>query len=100
MLAAGATQANYAYGSPLAWEKKDCNRVSLTIIGAGFRRTGTRSTQFDLNELGYFRYHMKEIAQKATKNHLKFWVEVAESPENTLHHWNEVFHNYSATVCQ
>ena len=72
--------------------------MSLEIIGAGFGRTGTLSTQFALNELGYSCYHMKEITKKSNKKHLDFWVRVAESPENTHHEWNEVFHDYSATI--
>ena len=72
--------------------------MSLKIIGAGFGRTGTLSTQFALNELGYRCYHMKEVMQKTNKNHLDFWVKVAESPENAIHDWDEVFEHYSATV--
>lgn len=72
--------------------------MSLKIIGAGFGRTGTLSTQFALNELGYSCYHMKEIQKKANKKHLDFWVKVAESSANTQHDWNEIFHAYSATI--
>ncbi|MGI9532970.1 sulfotransferase family protein [Lutimonas sp.] len=72
--------------------------MSLKIIGAGFGRTGTLSTQLALNKLGYSCYHMKEVNKKANKNHLDFWLEVAESPENAPHNWDDVFQNYSATI--
>ena len=72
--------------------------MSLKIIGAGFGRTGTLSTKVALNELGYPCYHMKEITEKTNKNHLDFWLKVAESPEGTEHDWDAVFHNYTATV--
>ena len=73
-------------------------KMSLTIIGAGFGRTGTLSTQFALNELGFPCYHMKEVMKKVNKNHLDFWVEVSKAPKGSQHNWNEVFSNYSATV--
>ena len=72
--------------------------MSLKIIGAGFGRTGTLSTQFALNELGYPCYHMTKVMKKTNKNHLDFWLKVSESPLGTPHNWNEVFHNYVATV--
>ncbi|WP_276390727.1 sulfotransferase family protein [Eudoraea chungangensis] len=72
--------------------------MSLKIIGAGFGRTGTLSTQHALNELGYSCYHMKEITKKANEEHLDFWVKVAETSENAPHEWNKVFQNYSATI--
>lgn len=72
--------------------------MSLEIIGAGFGRTGTLSTQHALNELGFPCYHMKEIQKKGNKNHLDFWLRIAESPPNVQHDWNEVFHDYSATI--
>lgn len=72
--------------------------MSLKIIGAGFGRTGTLSTQFALNELGYPCYHMKEVMKKTNKHHLDFWLKVSEEPIGTQHNWNEVFRNYTATV--
>ena len=72
--------------------------MSLKIIGAGFGRTGTLSTQYALNELGYPCYHMKEVMKKGNKNHLDFWVKVSEEPKGTQHNWDEVFNNYIATV--
>lgn len=72
--------------------------MSLKIIGAGFGRTGTLSTQHALNELGFHCYHMKEIMKKPNKNHLDYWLEVAETSKETPFDWNKIFHNYSATV--
>jgi hypothetical protein len=73
--------------------------MSLKIIGAGFGRTGTLSTQYALNELGFPCYHMFEVLENSNnKNHLDFWRMVADSPEGQPHNWNEVFANYTATV--
>jgi sulfotransferase family protein len=73
--------------------------MSLKIIGAGFGRTGTTSTYTALNELGYPCYHMTEvIINKENNTHLDFWNGVANAPAGNQHNWNEVFHNYKATV--
>ena len=73
--------------------------MSLEIIGAGFGRTGTLSTQHALQELGYPSYHMFEVLEnKKNKTHLDFWNEVANSSEGVQHDWNAVFANYTATV--
>lgn len=73
--------------------------MSLKIIGAGFGRTGTMSTYTALNELGYPCYHMTEvIINKENKTHLDFWNNVANAPAGKQHNWEEVFHNYTATV--
>ncbi len=72
--------------------------MSLKIIGAGFGRTGTLSTQHALKELGYNCYHMKEVMKKDNKNHLDFWVKVAEAPKDFVPEWVKFFHQYEATV--
>ena len=73
--------------------------MSLKIIGVGFGRTGTLSTQYALNELGFPCYHMFEVLEnKKNKSHIDFWNKVANTPEGRQHIWNEVFANYSATV--
>lgn len=72
--------------------------MSLKIIGVGFGRTGTLSTQHALNELGYNCYHMKEVMKKDNKNHLDFWVKVAEAPMGFMPEWDKLFHQYDATV--
>ena len=35
--------------------------MTLKVIGAGLGRTGTRSTQLALNQLGFPCYHMSEV---------------------------------------
>lgn len=73
--------------------------MSLSIIGAGFGRTGTLSTQHALKELGYPCYHMFEVVRnKANKTHLDFWKKVANSQPGVQHPWEDVFGGYSATV--
>jgi len=72
--------------------------MGLKIIGAGFGRTGTLSTQHALNELGFPCYHMKEIRKKGNQNHLDFWLEVAEAPPGTQQDWDKIFHNYTASI--
>ncbi len=73
--------------------------MSLEIIGAGFGRTGTLSTQHALNELGYRSYHMFEVLRNSeNKTHLDFWKDVANSQPGVNHPWEEVFANYTATV--
>jgi Sulfotransferase domain len=73
--------------------------MSLKLIGAGFGRTGTKSTYAALNELGFPCYHMVEvILKKENKTHLDFWNDVANSQPGQQHNWEEVFKNYTATV--
>jgi hypothetical protein len=73
--------------------------MSLKIIGAGFGRTGTMSTQKALNMLGFPCYHMFEVIEnKENKNHIDFWNRVANAPAGQQHNWNEVFEKYAATV--
>ena len=73
--------------------------MGLTIIGAGFGRTGTMSAYMALNQLGLRCYHMFEVIEnKANKGHLDFWNGVANSPPDTRHDWNRVFAGYEAAV--
>lgn len=73
--------------------------MTLKIIGAGFGRTGTNSTQTALNQLGFPCYHMFEVIEnKANADHLDFWRKVANSPAGTQHDWDHVFSKYTATV--
>ena len=65
--------------------------VTLKIIGAGFGRTGTWSTQAALNRLGFPCYHMQEVVlNKANRRHLDFWRKVANSAAGSSHDWNSV----------
>ena len=71
----------------------------MKIIGAGFGRTGTLSTQAALNELGFPCYHMFEVVRnKTNKSHLDFWRKVGNSPAGTQHDWSQVFAKYDAAV--
>jgi len=71
----------------------------VKVIGAGFGRTGTLSTQAALNQLGFPCYHMFEVVRnKANKSHLDFWRKVANSPAGMQHDWRQVFAKYTATV--
>src|SRR5687767_6648838 len=73
--------------------------MNLKIIGAGFGRTGTLSTNKALNTLGYPCYHMLEVIEnKENKTHLDFWNRVANAPAGQQHNWDEVFQKYTATV--
>jgi len=73
--------------------------MSLKIIGAGYGRTGTKSTFTALNELGFPCYHMTEVIEnKENKTHLDFWNRVANAPAGEQHNWDEVLENYTATV--
>jgi len=73
--------------------------MPLEVIGAGFGRTGTRSTQRALEMLGYPCYHMYEVLQnRENTGHLDFWLEVARSPPGTQQDWETVFAKYRACV--
>ncbi len=73
--------------------------MALKIIGAGFGRTGTASLYQALNQLGFPCYHMHEVVfNKENKNHMDFWVEVAEGEAGQQHDWERVFEKYTAAV--
>lgn len=72
--------------------------MSLKIIGVGFGRTGTLSTQSALNQIGYNCYHMNEAMHNPNLSHLNFWLKVAKAPKKTQHDWNKAFEGYNATV--
>lgn len=72
--------------------------MGLQIIGAGFGRTGTMSTQSALNQIGYNCYHMKELAEKANKSHIDFWYNMVKKPKKSKQDWDKIFKNYTATV--
>lgn len=73
--------------------------MTLKIIGAGYGRTGTMSTQVALNILGFPCYHMIEVINnKANRKHVDFWLKVSRSKPGSQHNWQEVFANYSATI--
>jgi hypothetical protein len=72
--------------------------MSLKIIGVGFGRTGTLSTQSALNQIGYNCYHMNEVMHNPNLSHLNFWLKVAKAPKKTQHDWDKAFDGYNATV--
>ena len=73
--------------------------MTLTVIGAGYGRTGTMSTYTALNQLGFPCYHMIEVLMnKANKRHLGFWHKVANSPSGKQFDWDETLAKYTAAV--
>jgi hypothetical protein len=73
--------------------------MALEIIGAGFGRSGTESTHFALNTLGFPCYHMIEVLRnQANKSHLDFWRKVANASAGTQFDWSEVFSRYRAAL--
>jgi hypothetical protein len=68
--------------------------VALSVIGAGFGRTGTLSLKFALERLGFDRcYHMKEVIENPSA--AAHWSRAAEGEAVD---WEEVFAGYRATV--
>jgi Sulfotransferase domain len=73
--------------------------MPLTLIGAGYGRTGTASAYAALNLLGLRCYHMFEVMRnKANRGHLDFWHGVALSPPGAAHDWDRVFSGYAAAL--
>ncbi len=73
--------------------------MTLEVIGAGFGRTGTMSTQAALIELGFPCYHMKTVMQAGFGGKdLRLWEQVAESAPGLQHDWERVFAHYRAAV--
>jgi hypothetical protein len=73
-----------------AWDRG----VGMQVIGAGFPRTGTLSTQAALNRLGLPCYHMVEVL--AHEQHTDAWYDflVGGRPMS----WTALFADYEATV--
>jgi len=66
----------------------------LTVIGAGFARTGTASLQAALDRLGYGpTYHMTEVMSDRRK--IRQWLAVARDSAPA---WDAVFAGYRSTV--
>jgi len=73
--------------------------MPLSIIGAGFGRTGTMSLYAALNQLGFPCYHLFANFRKAAiDSNLAFWRRVANSPDGCQHDWEKVFAGYTACV--
>ena len=68
--------------------------MSLSVIGAGFGRTGTLSISVALERLGYGPcYHMDNVF--ASAEHLARWQAVADGDPAE---WNNIFAGYAATI--
>jgi hypothetical protein len=69
--------------------------MTLRLIGAGWGRTGTLSTKFALEQLGYGPcYHMIEVFQ-AHPEHRSLWRRAAAGKDIN---WSEIFADYQAAV--
>ncbi len=66
----------------------------MKIIGAGYPRTGTMSTQEALRLLGYRCYHMKEVPVK--RGHLNTWSRFINGRSEIK--WESLFRDFDATV--
>ncbi len=66
----------------------------MKIIGAGFPRTGTLSTQAALTTLGFPCYHMAAVAMRP--DHIRAWRETV--CEGTPMDWHGLFADFEATV--
>jgi Sulfotransferase domain len=68
--------------------------MSLSVIGAGFGRTGTLSLRLALQRLGFSPcYHMVEVHKRP--EHDDFWERAADGEEVD---WEELFRGYRAAV--
>ena len=67
--------------------------MSLSVIGAGFGRTGTTSLKAALELLGFAPcHHMKEVT---TPEQNSYWLAAAEGQ---VREWNQVFAGYHACI--
>jgi hypothetical protein len=67
--------------------------MTLSIIGAGFGRTGTASLKIALEMLGFGPcYHMSEVLTR--RGHVGLWSDVAKGRPD----WGAIFADYRATV--
>ncbi|TPX58473.1 hypothetical protein SpCBS45565_g07997 [Spizellomyces sp. 'palustris'] len=67
--------------------------MTLEIIGAGFGRTGTKSLQLALQQLGFPCYHMTEAIQHPAD--FSVWADAHDGRQVDL---TQIFENYAATV--
>ncbi len=67
--------------------------MTLTVIGAGFGRTGTMSLKLALEQLGFGPcYHMIEVFQNPQAP--QWWIDAADGKPD----WNKIFDGYNACV--
>lgn len=68
--------------------------MSLSVINAGFGRTGTMSIKIALEKLGFGPcHHMEEVFKNPTQ--LPYWQKAANGE---VMDWDEVFQDYSSAV--
>jgi hypothetical protein len=68
--------------------------MGLSVIGAGFGRTGTRSLKAALEELGFGKcYHMVEVFKNP--GHMNMWTEVIETGRSN---WASIFEGFQAVM--
>ncbi|HEY2751070.1 sulfotransferase family protein [Phenylobacterium sp.] len=69
--------------------------VTLSVIGAGFGRTGTMSLKLALEQLGLGPcYHMAEVFKNPAAP--DWWYEAAQDPAKA--DWGKIFEGYNSTV--
>ena len=69
--------------------------MTLSVIGAGFGRTGTLSLKLALEELGLGPcYHMVEVFKNPAA--FDWWSDAADDPRRA--NWAQIFEGYNATV--
>lgn len=68
--------------------------MALSVIGAGFGRTGTLSLKQALETLGIGRcYHMREVLRNP--DHVAAWDQIADGAQG---HWDDLLDGYAATL--
>jgi hypothetical protein len=69
--------------------------MTLSVIGAGFGRTGTMSLKLALEALGVGPcYHMVEVFKNPAA--FDWWSDAADDPQNA--NWAQIFEGYNSTV--
>lgn len=67
--------------------------MTLSVIGAGFGRTGTASLKIALEQLGFGPcYHMSEVLSHA--GHVDLWTKAADGAPD----WEAIFKGFKSTV--
>ncbi len=68
--------------------------MTMQIVGAGFGRTGTKSLQLALEQLGFDKcYHMEELFRNSAG--VKHWQDAYDRKDTD---WNDLFKGYKSIV--
>ncbi len=68
--------------------------MTMQIVGAGFGRTGTKSLQLALEQLGFDKcYHMEELFRNPAG--VKHWQDAYDGKDTD---WNDLFKGYKSIV--